>query len=93
MVLGTNGPFVVHNCTQALATCVIKEAMVRIEAALKPLGGRTVLQVHDEIVAICPEESAADAMATMLEAMIQRPTWCPDLPIAAEGGYAPNYSK
>lgn len=83
----------IENLTQALATCVIKEAMVRIESALKPLGGRTVLQVHDEIVAICPDAMAADGMTAMLDAMTERPTWCPDLPIAAEGGYAPNYSK
>jgi len=83
----------IENLTQALATCVIKEAMVRIERALAPLGGRTVLQVHDEIVAICPEDSTEQAMEIMLAAMIERPAWCQDLPIAAEGGHAANYSK
>ena len=83
----------VENVTQALATCVIKEAMIRIEERLKPLGGRTVMQVHDEVVAVCPLDRADEGLACMMAAMTENPQWCPDLPIAAEGGWAVNYSK
>jgi DNA polymerase len=83
----------VENVTQALATCIIKSAMTRIEDQLRPLGGQTVLQVHDEIVAICPEHLADEGLACMMAAMTENPPWCPDLPIAAEGGWARNYSK
>lgn len=83
----------VENLTQALATCVIKEAMIRIEQRLRPLEGRTVMQVHDEIVAICPKDIADTGLACMMSAMTENLPWCPDLPIAAEGGWAVNYSK
>lgn len=83
----------VENLTQALATCVIKSAMTRIEAALKPFNGRTVMQVHDEIVAVCPLDAADAGLACMMAAMTENLPWCPDLPIAAEGGWAINYSK
>lgn len=83
----------VENVTQALATCVIKSAMTRIEAALRPLGGRTVMQVHDEIVAICPLDTADETLACMMSVMTENLPWCPELPIAAEGGWAVNYSK
>lgn len=59
---------------QGSAADVMKLAMLELAPALAELGGRLLLQVHDEIVAEVPEERAAEAgplvkdiMATVVE--------------------------
>ena len=48
---------------------------------------------HDEIVVICPDEKVDTCLDDMLRIMRTPPTWAPDLPLDAEGGYAQDYSK
>lgn len=92
-VSGLYGAHLIENICQALANCVIKEAMRRTETALIPLGGRTALQVHDEVVSIALRRWAEEAVAAQLAAMTVVPDWAPGLPIAAEVGWAGNYVK
>jgi DNA polymerase len=56
-------------------------------------GVRVVGCTHDEIISICPKEIAEERFANMIEIMSTPPTWAPDVPLAAEGGWARNYSK
>ena len=82
-----------ENITQALARIVITDALLRVQEYIKPLGGNVVLTVHDELVILGPKENADKHMERIHELTVQNPTWCLDLPLEAEGGYAKEYSK
>lgn len=52
-----------------------------------------VLQVHDELVATGPEDEAPAVAAGLERALSTAPPWWPDLPLAAEVGWAKNYGE
>ncbi len=52
-----------------------------------------VLVVHDEIVCSVPEEDAERCLAYMQQVMETPPSWCADLPLAAEGDIANSYGE
>jgi hypothetical protein len=52
-----------------------------------------VLLVHDEVVFLAKESETEEACAYGLECLSTASPWCSDLPVAAEVGYATNYSK
>lgn len=89
VVRGDNGPFIVHNCVQALAALIIREQMVELSHVC-PVA-RIVLQVHDEVVVVAPEDEAERVRATLEHVMSTPPVWCSDLPLACESGIADNY--
>lgn len=99
VVLGTNGPFIVHNCIQALARVVMTDMMRAIQRRFNENGWsekthRICLTVHDELVASHPTEDTDAVMAIMDEEMKRNPPWATDkLVLASEGGTAENYSK
>jgi DNA polymerase len=76
-----HGPKVFQNCIQALARCVMGEAMVRINKRY-PIA----LTVHDSCYCVVAEEEAEEAYAYMLEQLRIPPEWAPRLPLDAEGG-------
>ena len=82
------GGTMVENIVQALARITISEHMVK---ARKELGIRPVLQAHDEIVYIVPEDEADDYKAAILDIMKTPPSFAPDLPIDAEAAWGPTY--
>lgn len=75
------GPKVLQNCTQAVARCVMGDAMVRINKRY-PIK----LTVHDSCIIIVPEEEAQIAYDFVQNEIIKTPIWAPGLPLAAEGG-------
>lgn len=82
-----------ENIIQALARIVVCEQMLDIDEILRDIGGSVVLTVHDEVVAVVPDEHA-DAMYEMaLDVMRTAPQWAKGLPLDAEGGVAKEYSK
>lgn len=87
------GGSLTENIMQALATEFIKHCMRKIDEYFLSIGGRVVLQVHDEVAAIGPRENADHHMAVMLDCMRDLPDWCKDLPVDAEGGWSCNYVK
>lgn len=93
---GRNGPEytyggkITENIIQALSRIVITDAMLRIQ---KIEDMQVVLTVHDEIVCIGPKSDADSRFNAIMEAMCTAPSWAPDLPLAAEGGYDVCYSK
>jgi DNA polymerase len=89
----TWGGRITENIIQALARIVITDGIARIATYMDRIGGRVVLTVHDEIVCVAPETDANNVMDTIIELMCIAPTWAPDLPLAAEGGYDKAYSK
>lgn len=82
------GPKVLQNCTQAVARCVIAEAMVRIAKKYPPS-----LTVHDSIYCAVPSSQAQEAYDFMMTELIRPPKWAPDLPLAAEGGIGQNLKE
>lgn len=88
VVLGNGGPFIVHNCVQALARCIIADQMLEISKKY-----RICTMTHDEIVVVCPKRHADRCLREMIEIMSTPPEWAQGLPLAAEGGYDTSYSK
>lgn len=82
------GGKVIENLVQALATCIIKEQWVRVNASNKY---KVVLQVHDELAALVPRDKADEGLAYMMDVMSTPPAWAKDLPIACEGSAAKFY--
>jgi hypothetical protein len=82
------GGLLCENIVQCLARLIVAEQMLII-AKLR----RVVMITHDEIVAIARKAAANACFNEMMKAMKKAPTWCPDIPLNCEGGYAENYSK
>lgn len=87
----TWGGRITENIVQALSRIVITDAMLRIEQSLPEL--KIVLTVHDEIIALGPQEDAQRNMDALIYAMCIQPKWAPALPLDAEGGFDVCYSK
>ena len=88
----TWGGKITENVVQALSRLVVTDALLRIEKD-QNLDVTPVLTVHDEIVLIGPKEEPCATMDKLIAHMCVPPTWAPDLPLDAEGGYDNRYSK
>lgn len=86
----TYGGKLTENIIQALSRIVVTEAMLRI-AKIPDLN--IVLTVHDEIVCVGPKTDAEARFNAIINEMCVAPSWAPDLPLAAEGGFDLSYSK
>lgn len=71
-----------NNCTQGTARCIMSEAMVRVSKRYN-----IVLTIHDALYILAPEHEAQEALDFLMVEMTKPPTWMPDIPLAAEGGY------
>lgn len=81
------GGLLAENITQALSRVLLSQAMLKIAKRYT-----VVMSTHDEVVFLAPESEAEDAYKFGVETLTTNPEWC-TLPLAAEGGYARNYSK
>jgi DNA polymerase len=86
--IGLYGGKLTENVVQALARIVMSDAMLRIDRELP-----VVMHVHDEIAVLAPESQAQETLDFMIAEMTKAPSWCPTIPLAAEGGYDQIYSK
>jgi hypothetical protein len=82
------GGLLTENIVQALANVIVTEQMTKIADKY-----RMVTMTYDENVWIAPTKQAKKSFEEGLKIMKTSPSWCPDLPLFAEGGYAENYSK
>ncbi len=66
-----------------------------MQAALRlsERGLRFVLQVHDELLFIVPDEYVEELKAIITEEMTRPPVWMPSLPLAIEIGVGDNYME
>jgi DNA polymerase len=78
-----------ENLVQGLARIVIADQILEMEKH----GIQTVGSTHDEILCIVRRGEAKVKLAEMIEIMSTPPSWAPDLPLDAEGGFAKEYSK
>jgi DNA polymerase len=72
---------VTNNVTQALARIVMTDGMLRVSKNY-PIAGT----VHDELIAVVPDEEVADAKTWVLAQMTMEPSYMPGIPLAADGG-------
>lgn len=87
------GGALLENIVQALARIIVMDAAVRIEDLINPHGMSIALQVHDAL-AYCVQKKWSPWVKSILTAeMHRRPTWAPDLPIAAEMHSGPSYGE
>lgn len=77
-----------ENIVQALARCVVADQMLEISKRY-----RVVTMTHDEVVCVVSEKDADQCLDLMLASMKTPPSWAPDLPLNAEGGWDVMYSK
>jgi DNA polymerase len=89
------GAKLLENITQALARIVVMDAALRIRAAGRyrpcPWAYCFVLQAHDELVFIVPDEELKEAKRIIHQEMVRRPSWGPDIPLVAEIGAGNSY--
>lgn len=72
---------ITNNITQALARIVMTDGMLRVSKRYPVVG-----TVHDELIALAPEEEGQEALDWVLEQMTMEPSYMPGIPLAADGG-------
>ena len=88
------GGALLENIIQSLARIVVMDAAIRCRHRFARLGDdelHLAMQVHDELVYVVPEDIANVVKGTVLHEMTTRPSWAPDLPLAAEAEMGPTY--
>lgn len=83
------GGLLCENIVQALARIIVAADQLLTISRVYPV----VMTTHDEVVACVPKKEGKRALEFMIKTMSTPPVWAPGLPVAAEGGYAENYSK
>ena len=82
------GGLVTENIVQSVARHIVMEQLLIVHERY-PIA----LTVHDEIVAVVPEEEAPAARDYMEKVMKTPPRWWPDLPISAEVKWGKVYGE
>ena len=72
---------ITNNVTQALARIVMTDGMLRVVKKYPIVG-----TVHDELIAVVPDEEVVDAKTWVLAQMTMEPKYMPGIPLAANGG-------
>lgn len=89
------GGKMLENITQALARIQVMDAAIRVRRILKEKNLHNViwfnLQVHDEWVAIVPDEYAEWFRGVLIAEMKRPPRWGRMIPLDAEGDFAQSY--
>ena len=77
---------VTNNVTQAVARIVMTDGMLRVSKKY-PIAGT----VHDELIAVVPDDEVADAKTWVLAQMTMEPKYMPGIPLDADGGHHRRY--
>ncbi len=79
------GAKVYQGSIQALARCVMGDGMLRTHKVVPDLP--IALTIHDASYMVVPDLLAQATMEKMIADLCVPPSWAPDLPLAAEGGF------
>ena len=79
---------ITNNITQALARIVMTDGMLRV-AKKYPIVGT----VHDELIALVPDEEVDDAKTWVLAQMTMEPSYMRGIPLDADGGAHRRYGE
>lgn len=85
----TYGGSLAENVTQAVAACLLREAILRLEDADYDV----VMHVHDEVVVEVPATAGPETEQEIEHLMAVVPAWAAGLPLAAEGWRGFRYRK
>lgn len=88
VVMGSGGPFIVHNCVQALARDIVADNAFDV---FRATGYRPQLSVHDELVYVAHANEAQSLLDTVQSTMRTPPKWWPQLVTWSEGDVADTY--
>ena len=77
---------VTNNVTQAVARIVMTDGMLRVSKRYPVVG-----TVHDELLAVAPDEEANNAKTWVLAQMVMEPRYMPGIPLGADGGVHRRY--
>jgi DNA polymerase len=77
---------ITNNVTQAVARIVMTDGMLRVSKRYPVVG-----TVHDELLAVAPDEEANDAKTWVLAQMVMEPRYLPGIPLGADGGVHRRY--
>jgi len=80
------GGKVIEHVTQALAKIVVMDQLLKISKRYK-----LAMTSHDEGVFCVPDARAEECLEYSLGVMRQSPSWAPDMPLNAKGGYGVRY--
>ena len=80
------GGKMIENLCQGLAGAIIK-----YQAALVSMYYRPLMQTHDEIVVVAPEQDAETMKRTLEDLFAVAPSWFTGVSLKGEAGYAKNY--
>jgi DNA polymerase len=72
---------ITNNITQALARIVMTDGMLRVSKKY-PIAGT----VHDELIAVVPDDEVSDAKTWVLAQMTMEPPYMKGIPLDADGG-------
>jgi DNA polymerase len=72
---------ITNNITQALARIVMTDGMLRVSKKY-PIAGT----VHDELIAVVPDDEVVDAKTWVLAQMTMEPSYMQGIPLSADGG-------
>ncbi len=72
---------ITNNVVQGTARIVMTDGMLRVSKKYPIVG-----TVHDELIAVVPDEEVADAKTWVLAQMTMEPKYLPGIPLAADGG-------
>ena len=84
------GAALTENVIQALSRIIITDAMLLMRVTDPDYF--CCLQVHDELGYLVPDHKAERCYHHLMQFMTTRPSWAPDVPLAAEGGWGKRYS-
>lgn len=87
------GGKLLENIIQALARCVIMDAALRLSKLMLFLEAKLAMQVHDELVYLCPDANVGMARGLLETELKRRPTWMLELPLNCEVGQGKAYGK
>lgn len=91
VVLGAQGPFIVHNCFENYCQHVARQIVMWQTARINERYP-VALSVHDEAVCVVKDELVDEARAYMEECLSMAPPWCRgQIPLACEIGVGQTY--
>lgn len=91
VVLGAEGPFIVHNCFENYCQHVARQIVMWQTARINQRYP-VALSVHDEAVCVVRDEELEEARAYMTECLSLAPPWCRGaIPLACETGVGDSY--
>ena len=90
VVRGTDGPVIVHNCTQATCAVLLRELLADLVLDMNaPVVGHT----HDEALLEVPIEEAEQWKKRLNKAMVKSTSWAEGLPLDSDIWVGPRYRK